>query len=95
MTRAERVSRHEIQRLLGISEEFLVALERERIVEVDPQGLHDRRDLHRIRVAWNLNQDLGVNLAGLEVALHLLERIEQERRQFREVLGWLQQRVGG
>ena len=35
--------------------------------------------VERVRICWNLHHDMGVNLAGQEVVLHLLERLEQER----------------
>jgi MerR family transcriptional regulator/heat shock protein HspR len=34
------------------------------------------RDLRRIRTICSLTRDLGVNLAGIEVILHLLDRLE-------------------
>jgi chaperone modulatory protein CbpM len=34
-------------------------------------------DSNRIRVAWRLHRDLGVNLPGAALALELLEALEQ------------------
>lgn len=86
MTR-EALSREEVVRLLGVSEEFLRLLEEEHIV--DAPGRYGGASLERVRICWSLHQELGVNLPGLEVALTLLDRIQAERRQFREVLSWL------
>jgi hypothetical protein len=89
----DRLTRADVERLLGITPEFLRVLEEEAVVRVDREGRHLRSDLPRIRVCWNLHHQLGVNFAGLEVALHLLDRLERERRQIRDVLGWLSQRM--
>jgi chaperone modulatory protein CbpM len=40
--------------------------------------------VRRIRTVVHLQQDLGVNLAGAALALELLERIEDLRRQLRK-----------
>jgi len=39
--------------------------------------LYGDRDLHRIRMICSLTRDLGVNLAGIEVILRLLDRFER------------------
>ncbi|MBI3609955.1 MAG: MerR family transcriptional regulator [Nitrospirae bacterium] len=38
--------------------------------------LYGERDLRRLRMIRSLTRDLGVNLAGAEVILHLLDRFE-------------------
>lgn len=68
-------------------------LEREAIAVPDGEGSYQRLVVERVRICWTLHNDLQVNLAGQEVILHLLGRLEQERRQFQEVLRWLQQRL--
>lgn len=35
--------------------------------------------VERVRVSWTLHDELGVNLAGIEMALHLLSVIERDR----------------
>ena len=39
--------------------------------------LYGDRDLYRIRMICSLTRDLGVNLAGIEVILRLLDRFER------------------
>lgn len=39
--------------------------------------LYSERDIERLRQIQRLTQDMGVNLAGVEIILGLLERIEQ------------------
>lgn len=79
--------------MLAIEEELLVALEREEIVVCDPETGYTPSSVERIRVCQSLYEDLGVNLAGLEVALQLLETIRAERDQFQAVLGWLKDQL--
>jgi hypothetical protein len=88
---AERswVTRDEVVSVLHVTEGFLLELERESIIETDPEGRYDAALLERIRICHTLHDELGVNFEGLEVALHLIDRINAERSQFREVLEWL------
>lgn len=88
-TSEARWPRAEVLRLLGVSEDFLRAIEEAELVRADGQGRFPGSALERIRICWNLERELSVNLAGQEVVLHLLDRLRSERRQFREVLGWL------
>lgn len=85
----ERVSRTEVQTLLNIDEAFLLELEREALVASDASGYYARATVERIRVCYALHDELGVNIAGLEVALNLIDRIHAERTQFHSVLAWL------
>ena len=39
-----------------------------------PEPLYDHRAVARIRVIRTLEQELGVNLPGIAIALHLLDR---------------------
>lgn len=75
-------------RSCGLPEEQILLLVEEGIIE--PQAEHaettERWQFHwtsltRVRTSTRLQQDLGVNLPGVALALELLERIEQlERR---------------
>lgn len=69
----------EVVRALSIEPDFVIALERERIVASE-DGRYAVHTVERIRVCWCLHHDLGVNLAGVEVALNLLGQIEDQRR---------------
>jgi len=72
---------------LGIDAEFVAVLEQESIVTRggDPVALAER-----IRVCWTLHDELGVNLPGVEVVLHLLDRLGVEREMHLERLRELQ-----
>ena len=71
------------------------AVRREVVIEFVQQGVLEPRgadeqtwrfpgaSLRRLRVALNLQQDLGVNPAGAALALQLMDEIERLRRQWR------------
>lgn len=69
-------------------------LEREEIVRASEGGF-EAPMVERIRVCHTLHHELGVNPAGIEVALRLLETIREERAQFGEVLAWLGRQLAG
>lgn len=83
------VTREQLRVLLEIDDDFLLSLEREQIVCSDTGSGYSPAMVERVRVCRNLHHELGVNLAGVEVVLRLLETIRAERGQFREVLEWL------
>jgi MerR family transcriptional regulator/heat shock protein HspR len=73
--------------LTGVSMACLVRYERASIVvpvRVARRRWYQPGDLKRIRKANRLERDLGINLAGVEVVLHLTEQIAD-----------LQQRIAG
>jgi len=48
--------------------------------------LYSREDIERLRMILRLANDLGVNLAGIEVILKMRERIEQLERERDELV---------
>jgi hypothetical protein len=89
----QRWSRKEIVTVLGVDEPFIVELEAEELVHADDGGMFNARQAERIRLCWTWMRELGANLEGAAVALQLVERLEEERRQVREVLRRLRERV--
>ncbi len=65
--------------VLGVHPQTLRLYEREGLIEPRRSRgnirLYSDRDLERIRVMQRLTSDLGVNLAGAEVILHMRELI--------------------
>jgi hypothetical protein len=92
MVEIRRITRREVQTLLNVDEAFLVELEREAIVRCDDEGCYPEAVIERVRLCRTLHDELGVNLAGVDVILHLLDTIHAERMQFREVLSWIRSR---
>ncbi|MBP6965571.1 MAG: helix-turn-helix transcriptional regulator [Armatimonadetes bacterium] len=62
----------------------------ERIGLIKPQRIgrknrmYSDADIERLRQIQRFTQDLGVNLAGVEVILNLLEQMDEMRRQMEE-----------
>lgn len=48
--------------------------------------LYDNDTIERLEIILTLTRDLGVNLAGVEVILHMKERMEKMQGEVREVL---------
>src|SRR3982751_1055637 len=74
----------EIVDVCCVTEEFVYSLERENLIRSVSRNKERRYSLDqvdRIRVAQNLIRELGVNLEGVEVALHMRDQIIQMPRQ--------------
>ncbi len=72
-----------VARLLNTHPQTLRMYERFGLIEPQRRGhtrLFSAADLERVRRIQHLTQDLGVNLAGVEVVFKLLEEMEQLRR---------------
>jgi len=71
--------------VLGVHPQTLRLYEREGLIEPRRSRgnirLYSDRDLERIRVMQRLTSDLGVNLAGAEVILHMRELILELHQQ--------------
>jgi chaperone modulatory protein CbpM len=73
----------------GVREDWVISLVEESIIE--PQGNEMRlwrfsgTCLVRVRSALRLQHDLGVNLAGIALALDLMEELENLRGQLKRV----------
>jgi hypothetical protein len=89
----ERMGRAELVQALGCDEAFVLWLEREDLVVVVEGDVYEASAIERARVCWNLHQ-MGVNDAGLEIALHLLETLYDERREHIRTVAWLQRQLG-
>ncbi|MCP4316567.1 MAG: MerR family transcriptional regulator [Hyphomicrobiales bacterium] len=76
----EVVSLAELCRSCGVRAEWVVELVEEGILE--PEGTAPARwrfsaiSITRARTAWHLQRDLGVNKAGIAVALNLMDERE-------------------
>ena len=76
-------------RMVGVHAQTLRYYERVGLVwpsrTVGRQRLYSMADLERIRRVRNLTDEMGVNLAGAEVALKLMNRIEGLERQIEDL----------
>jgi MerR family transcriptional regulator/heat shock protein HspR len=79
----------EVIKICGVDEKFVADLERERIVQpVIRRNLkvYAPDQVDRVRVARLLIEEMGVNIEGAEVALHMREQMIAMQRQFNELL---------
>jgi MerR family transcriptional regulator/heat shock protein HspR len=77
-------------RMCGLHPQTLRMYERLGLVQPHRVGnskrLYSEADIARLRRIQRLTQQMGVNLAGVEIILRLLERIEQMNREMSEVV---------
>lgn len=74
--------------MLGIHAQTLRYYEKAGVIEPSRSSgrvrLYSQRDIERLRQVRTLMEDLGVNLAGVEVILRLTERITEMERQLKK-----------
>lgn len=87
--------RTEVIELLSLKEDFLDRLLQETSICEEVGGGFSAEDVERIRIARHLEEDLGLNLAGIEVAVRLRERMLAERRELLSVIEALRRRLMG
>jgi MerR family transcriptional regulator, heat shock protein HspR len=56
--------------------------------------LYSQTDVEKLQRIARLHQELGINLAGIEVILHMRQRMEQMQTQFTKFLELFQERLG-
>jgi chaperone modulatory protein CbpM len=86
-----RLSLRELCEACAVHVEFIAELVDEGVIE--PSGIDKSHwcftgiSLQRIRTAKRLQQDLGINLAGVALALDLIEEVQQLRIQLHKLPG--------
>ncbi len=79
----------EVVKICGVDEDFVVRLEKEKVIYPiirRNRKLYPLDQVDRVRVARLLIEEMGVNLEGAEVALHMREQMIAMQRQFNELL---------
>ncbi len=56
--------------------------------------LYDAVTIERLEIILTLTRDLGVNLAGVEVILHMKERMEKMQGEVKDLLSAVREEVG-
>jgi MerR family transcriptional regulator, heat shock protein HspR len=56
--------------------------------------LYDTVTIERLEIILTLTRDLGVNLAGVEVILHMKERMEKMQGEVQDLLSAVREEVG-
>ena len=88
----------EVVEFFQIEERFLADLEEEEVIcpicQDEPPGkLFTPTDMEKLRLAKTLVEDMGVNLAGVEVILRMRQNMVEMRRQFDAILEDLAQQL--
>lgn len=84
----------EVAEICGVDREFVARLEAEQVIEPVVRShakYYPRDQVERVRIARLLMHEMGVNLEGAEVALHMRDQMIAMQRQFKEVLRRLAQ----
>lgn len=72
-------------KLCGVHPQTLRAYERQGLISParvnDKNRMFSEEDIERVRRIQRLTQDLGVNLAGVEIILRLLDLMEEQRQE--------------
>ena len=79
----------EVTRICGVDVKFVKRLEREQVISPivrRSEKVYPLDQVDRVRVARLLIEEMGVNLEGAEVALHMREQMIAMQRQFNEIL---------
>ena len=76
-------------RIVGVHAQTLRHYERQGLIwpsrTSGRQRMYSMADIERIRRVRTLTEDMGVNLAGAEIALKLMERVEELELQISEL----------
>jgi MerR family transcriptional regulator, heat shock protein HspR len=86
----------EVIKICGVDEEFIADLERESLIRPtvrQKKKVYSPDQVDRVRVARLLIEEMGVNLEGAEVALHMREQMIAMQQQFNELLRLLGQQL--
>lgn len=79
----------EVIEICGVDEEFVLRLEQQSLIRPvvrQKRKLYSLDQVDRVRVAHLLIEEMGVNMAGAEVALHMREQMIAMQRQFNQLL---------
>ena len=79
----------EVTRICGVNVKFVKRLEQDQVIYPiirRREKYYPLDQVDRVRVAHLLIDDMGVNLEGAEVVLHMREQMIAMQRQFNEIL---------
>jgi MerR family transcriptional regulator, heat shock protein HspR len=79
----------EVTKICCVDAKFVRRLEQENVINPivrRRQKFYPMDQVDRVRVAHLLIEEMGVNLEGAEVALHMREQMIAMQRQFNEIL---------
>lgn len=78
-----------VAKILSIHPQTLRQYEREGLVEPGrtdgKMRLYSQRDIDKIKTILRLTRDLGVNLAGVDIIMHLKDKLDEQDREIEEL----------
>lgn len=83
-----------VSEMLHVHPQTLRLYEREGLVSpkrTKRQRLYSDEDVERLSMIIKLTRELGVNKAGVEVILRLMQRLEGMQREVEEMMGFLEE----
>lgn len=89
MARRKYLRISEVVKLCSVDVKFVMRLEEEQLIQPilrRKRKLYPLEQVDRVRVARILFHEMGVNLEGVEVALHMREQLIATQRQFDRIL---------
>ncbi len=82
----------------GIHAQTLRLYEREGLIKPSRSAKGTRyyteEDIERLELILNLTRDMGVNLAGVEIILNMLEKMKRMQHEFENFLGYVRDSLG-
>ncbi|MCA9773775.1 MAG: MerR family transcriptional regulator [Myxococcales bacterium] len=87
----------EVTKICGVDEGFVLRLEHEELVVPvirRREKVYPIDQVDRVRVAHILMEELGVNLAGIEVALNMRQQMARMQQDFEGTIRALLERLG-
>ena len=82
-------------RMLRVHSQTLRYYEREGLLEPARSGgnirLYSQRDIEKVRRIKSLTEDLGINLAGVQVVLQMMDRMAQMEQEIKRLTQKLEQ----
>ena len=93
----EHITLSQLCRSCGVHADWIIELVEEGILEPEGVGVSKWKfsqvTIGRVRKAWRLQSELGVNLAGVGLALELLEERERLQSRLQRVESFLEDTI--
>lgn len=89
MARRKYLRISEVVKICGVDVRFVARLEREQLIQPvlrRSRKLYPLEQVDRVRVAHVLIHEMGVNLEGVEVALHMRQQMIATQQEFDRIL---------
>ena len=90
---AQYFLKKEVITLISVRPELIDELEAEGLIHPEPDERFSEAEVERMRIMCNLIDDLGINLAGVEVIMQMREELLESHRIFNAVVRQLLERL--